>query len=159
MFYVSFFYKCPSENVPAWFSFQLAIILPQGFGIYLKNYSLILFLCIVVFVRSNIAQSLYENNNNNNIRKFLILCFLCSCLLCCQNVHDLIFKLILGYCAMRCNLFIYMNLMWIEKNQDKSSCTAYNQITPGLYIYVGSDSNQWFSFIAFQDVFAPSVQW
>lgn len=75
-----------------------------------------------------------------------------------QNIHDLIFKLILGYCAMRCNLFIYMNLMWIEKNQDKSSCTAYNQITPGLYIYVGSDSNQWFSFIAFQDVFAPSVQ-
>lgn len=70
-----------------------------------------------------------------------------------------IFKLILGYCAMRCNLFIYTNLMWIEKNQDKSSCTAYNQITPGLYIYVGSDSNQWFSFIAFQDVFAPSVQW
>lgn len=121
----------------------------------LKICSLILLLFNVVFVRSNIAQSLYENNNN---KKFLILCFLCSCLLCCQNVHDLIFKLILGYCAMRCNLFIYMNLMWIEKNQDKSSCTAYNQITPGLYIYVGSDSNQWFSFIAFQDVFAPSVQ-
>lgn len=110
----------------------------------------------VVFVRLNIAQSLYENNDN---KKFLSLCFLCSYLLCCQNVHDLIFKLILGYCAMRCNLFIYMNLMWIEKNQDKSSCAAYNQITPGLYIYVGSDSNQWFSFIAFQDVFAPSVQW
>lgn len=115
------------------------------------------FLFNVVFVRSNIAQSLYENNEDNN-KKFLILCFLYSCLLCCQNVHDLIFKLILGYCAMRCNLFIYMNLMWIEKNQDKSSCTAYNQITSGLYIYVGSDSNQWFSFIAFQDVFAPSVQ-
>lgn len=121
----------------------------------LKICSLILLLFNVVFVRSNIAQSLYENNNN---KKLLILCFLCSCLLCCQNVHDLIFKLILGYCAMRYNLFISMNLMWIEKNQDKSSCTAYNQITPGLYIYVGSDSNQWFSFIAFQDVFAPSVQ-
>lgn len=157
MFYIWFFFKCPSENVPVWFSFQLVIILPWRFGVYLENCSLILLLFNVVFVRSNIAQSLYENSNNN--KKFLILCFLYSCLLCCQNVHDLIFKLILGYCAMRCNLFIYVNLMWIEKNQDKSSCTAYNQITPGLYIYVGSDSNQWFSFIAFQDVFAPSVQW
>lgn len=154
--------KCPSENVPVWFSFQFFIIVPWGFGIYLENSSLILLHFNVAIVISDIAQSLYENNKN---KKFLGLSteiykyFLCSCLLCCQNIHDLIFKLILGYCAMRCNLFIYMNLMWIEKNQDKSSCTAYNQITPGLYIYVGSDSNQWFSFIAFQDVFAPSVQW
>lgn len=82
--------------------------------------------------------------------------FFGSFLLCFHNFLDLIFKLKLGYFAIRCNLFIYMNRMWIEKNQDKSSCTAYNQITPRLYIYAGSDSNQWFSFTAFQDVFAPS---
>lgn len=81
-----------------------------------------------------------------------------SFLCCFHNILDLIFKLKLGYFAIKCNLFIYMNRMWIgkKKNQDKSSCTAYNQITPRLYIYAGSDSNQWFSFIAFQDVFAPS---
>lgn len=150
MFYACWFFvsfKMPFRKCPCMIQFSIS------------HYFTMRIWCLpwnVVFVRSNMAQSLYENNDN---KKFLSLCFLCSCLLCCQNVHDLIFKLILGYCAMRCNLFIYMNLLWIEKNQDKSSCTAYNQITPGLYIYVGPDSNQWFSFIAFQDVFAPSVQW
>lgn len=39
----------------------------------------------------------------------------------------------------------------------KSSCIfMHNQITNGLYIYVGSDSNQWPSNRTFQDAFAPS---
>lgn len=38
-----------------------------------------------------------------------------SFLLCFHNIFDLIFKLKLGYFAIRYNLFIYMNRMWIEK--------------------------------------------
>lgn len=41
--------------------------------------------------------------------------FFGSFLLCFHNILDLIFKLKLGYSAIRCNLFIYINRMWIEK--------------------------------------------
>lgn len=82
-----------------------------------------------------------------------------SFLCCFHNILDLIFKLKLGYFAIKCNLFIYMNRMWIgKKNQDKSSCTAYNQITPRLCIYVGLIAINGLASLHFKMYLHPVVQ-
>lgn len=42
-----------------------------------------------------------------------------SFLHCFHNILDLIFKLKLGYFAIKCNLFIYMNRMWIGEKKSR----------------------------------------
>lgn len=51
-----------------------------------------------------------------------------SFLCCFHNILDLIFKLKLGYFAIKCNLFIYMNRMWIGKKKIKINLHAQHTI-------------------------------
>lgn len=86
--------------------------------------------------------------------------FFCLFLLYFHNILDLIFKLKLGYFAIRCNLFIYMNRMWIEK-KIKINLHAQHTIRLRLdYIFTrGLIAINGLASLHFKMYLHPVVQW